>query len=225
MEQPSFGELFVALASDVASTLQMESALSGKAPLKIPKPRGRKAHTKRQDEFVLVPQDPVELTRDVLQACTRKRKQMGQLPQADTSDQALSRQARFTDKFKLAPYESFLHYVPRIVNVVTFGAPASNPKPSTRHEGVHVASTPIPRSTGQSLLSLRDRLAEAIPVAGSGITLPLDLHHIAAFCRNSYFAPKRFSAVQLAYSEPRCRVLVFRECSAPTKAALPLATR
>ena len=55
------------------------------------------------------------------------------------------------------------------------------------------------------------QLAEAIPVEGSGITLPLDLHRIAARCRNSYFAPKRFSAVQLAYSEPRCRVLVFRE--------------
>jgi TATA-box binding protein (TBP) (component of TFIID and TFIIIB) len=55
------------------------------------------------------------------------------------------------------------------------------------------------------------QLAEAIPVEGSGITLPLDLHRIAARCKNSFYAPKKFSAVQLAYSEPRCRVLIFRE--------------
>ncbi len=55
------------------------------------------------------------------------------------------------------------------------------------------------------------QLAEAIPVPGSGAKLPLDLHRIAARCRNSYYAPKKFSAVQLAYSEPRCRVLVFRK--------------
>lgn len=43
------------------------------------------------------------------------------------------------------------------------------------------------------------------------MSLPLDLHRIAARCRNSYYAPTKFSAVQLAYSEPRCRVLVFRK--------------
>lgn len=59
-------------------------------------------------------------------------------------------------------------------------------------------------------------LAEAIPVEGTG-SLPLDLHRIAAFCKNSYYAPRRFSAVQLAYSEPRCRVLVFREPPARRK--------
>ena len=58
-------------------------------------------------------------------------------------------------------------------------------------------------------LSLCAQLAEAIPVPGSGASLPLDLHRIAARCRNSYYAPKKFSAVQLAYSEPRCRVLIF----------------
>ena len=76
-------------------------------------------------------------------------------------------------------------------------------------------------------------LAEAVPVAGSGLTLPLDLFHIAARCNGAYFASKRFAAVQvcshqllccfylkltrvwsscsqLAYTHPRCRVLVFR---------------
>ena len=52
-------------------------------------------------------------------------------------------------------------------------------------------------------------LAEAIPVAGSGLKLPLDLHAIGARCSNAYFAPRRFAAVQLAFSNPRCRVLIF----------------
>ena len=44
---------------------------------------------------------------------------------------------------------------------------------------------------------------------GSGITLPLDLANIAARCKGSFYAPRRFAAVQLAYSNPRCRVLIF----------------
>ena len=52
-------------------------------------------------------------------------------------------------------------------------------------------------------------LVEAFPVKGSGTTLPLDLRHIASRCRGCYYAPRRFSAVQLAFNNPRCRVLVF----------------
>ena len=46
---------------------------------------------------------------------------------------------------------------------------------------------------------------------GSGLTpgQPLDLAKIAAKCNGAYFAPKRFAAVQLAYTNPRCRILVF----------------
>jgi len=73
-------------------------------------------------------------------------------------------------------------------------------------------------------------LAEAVPVAGSGLTLPLDLFHIAARCNGAYFASKRFAAVQLAYTHPRCRVLVFHTgrlvgtgCSGPMAARLAIA--
>ena len=52
-------------------------------------------------------------------------------------------------------------------------------------------------------------LAEAIPAPGSGLKLPLDLHHIASHCSNAFYAPRRFAAVQLAFDCPRCRVLVF----------------
>ena len=72
-------------------------------------------------------------------------------------------------------------------------------------------------------------LAEAIPVAGSGLKLPLDLHAIGARCSNAYFAPRRFAAVQLAFSNPRCRVLIFHTgrlvgtgCSGPMAARLAI---
>ena len=68
-----------------------------------------------------------------------------------------------------------------------------------------------PSQSGRNLhfCSVSSQLAEALPMAGSGITLPLDLASIAARCKGSFYAPRRFAAVQLAYSNPRCRVLVF----------------
>ena len=53
-------------------------------------------------------------------------------------------------------------------------------------------------------------LAEAVPAEGSGVTLPLDLRSIAARCRGAFYAPARFAAVQLAFSQPRSRILIFR---------------
>jgi len=72
-------------------------------------------------------------------------------------------------------------------------------------------------------------LAEAVPVPGSGLTLPLDLHAIAARCTNAYYAPKRFAAVQLAFNNSRSRVLVFHTgrlvgtgCAGPMQARLAI---
>ena len=72
-------------------------------------------------------------------------------------------------------------------------------------------------------------LAEAMPREGSGTTLPLDLRLIAARCTNAYWAPRRFAAVQLAFSTPRCRVLVFHTgrlvgtgCAGPMAARLAI---
>lgn len=54
-------------------------------------------------------------------------------------------------------------------------------------------------------------LGDAIPLAGN--SLPFCLKEIASKCRGAvYYAPRRFTAVQLAYDEPRSRVLLFREC-------------
>jgi hypothetical protein len=54
-------------------------------------------------------------------------------------------------------------------------------------------------------------LADALPLDGSD--LPFDLKKIAVRCRGAvYFAPRRFTAVQLPFDEPRSRVLLFRKC-------------
>lgn len=37
------------------------------------------------------------------------------------------------------------------------------------------------------------QLAEALPMPGSGLSLPLDLASIAARCKGSYYAPRRFA--------------------------------
>lgn len=132
-----FDQAFKQLATDVVSTLAMEHALNGKGPLKVPKTRGRSKKTPvaaaSNDLSAVDPRDPVEIARTVLAACNRKRKAVTDESEALISDDALSKMARFTDKFKLKPYERFLHYVPRLVNVVTVCSPstldASTPSP------------------------------------------------------------------------------------------------
>ena len=48
-----------------------------------------------------------------------------------------------------------------------------------------------------------------MPVPGTDTQLPLDLQRIAVRCPGAYYSPNRFRAVQIAFSDPRCRVLVF----------------
>lgn len=63
-------------------------------------------------------------------------------------------------------------------------------------------------------------LADALPLDGSG--LPFNLKRIASRCKTAvYFAPRRFTAVQLAFDEPRCRVLLFRTLAAAHRPLLP----
>ena len=206
-----FDQAFKQLATDVVSTLAMEHALNGKGPLKVPKTRGRSKkaamHAASSDLYDVEPRDPVEIALAVLSACNRKRKATVGSDEVPITDEVMSEMARFTDKFKLKPYENFLHYVPRLVNVVTVRAFPLH----LLHllQTLHTLCSISRLVLADASRLLRAQLAEAIPVSGSGTSLPLDLHRIAARCRNSYYAPKKFSAVQLAYSEPRCRVLLF----------------
>lgn len=62
------------------------------------------------------------------------------------------------------------------------------------------------------------QLAEAVPetittATGERVpscTLPLDLRAISSRCNGAYYGPRRFAAVQLAFAQPRSRVLLFR---------------
>jgi len=105
----------------------MEHALNGKGPMKIDKTRRRSkkapASAASTDLSVVEPRDPVEIAQAVLSACNRKRKAAADGNKALVTDDDLYKMARFTDKFKLKSYERFLHYVPRLVNIVTVCAP------------------------------------------------------------------------------------------------------
>jgi hypothetical protein len=134
----------------------------------------------------------------------RKRIRDAETPR-DTSNEAIRRAARFTDGLPLDNYNGILHLVPRLVNVVTV---RSLPSHTTLQHAARGTQNAKPKS-----VPVRRQLAEAIPIPGSGLKLPLNLHTIGSRCSNSYYAPRRFAAVQLAFDAPRCRVLVFR---APT---------
>ncbi len=134
---------------------------------------------------------------DTVDRCRVQRKSARALETTkDLSDEAMCRAAKWTDRLPLRDYDNMLHLCPRLVNVVTVSAARDQTKRAP--------------PTNQSPHRACRQLAEAIPVAGSGLKLPLDLHTIGARCSNAYYAPRRFAAVQLAFDAPRCRVLVFR---------------
>lgn len=159
---------FDALINDLDSCATMEALICGKTNTTQNAPKKKSTAGERETQVV----NSIACIKRTIHHCSETRKRNQSDLQVDTSDTKLSKLARFTDCTGLKPFQAFLQYVPRLVNVVT--------------------------------------LAEAIPVRGSGVTLPLDLAFIASRCSGAYFAPKRFSAVQLAYTNPRARVLIFR---------------
>jgi len=127
---------FATLLRDVRQAEVVEGMLSGsvvraaaKRAAKPAKAGGRRAATAIGDnpltaELGVCPYEATAATvRHVVRvmATTRKRRCTG--VQQPTDDEELSAQARFTDRFALAEYQRFLHYVPRIVNVVRLRRP------------------------------------------------------------------------------------------------------
>lgn len=115
-----FEKAFLALSADVASALYMEQKLSGRSSSKA-NSKARSKHDLPLDE--VQPRRPVDILNGVLATCNKKRKLANIQDKVAPSDQQLSNLARFTDKFKLVPYRNFLHFVPRLVNVVTVWCP------------------------------------------------------------------------------------------------------
>lgn len=114
-----FKSAFMELCLDVTSTLYMENCLLGKGPPQLQKPKRRDRRSRCFKDQVLVPKDPCEIAESVLVECRKNRKRMKSSATMEISDERLSKMARFTDKFNLRLYRPFLHYVPRLVNVVT----------------------------------------------------------------------------------------------------------
>lgn len=159
------GDVFKTLVKDIETCNALESGST------------QKAKRESSPEFRI--NDVMSIVKSTVEHCNQARKRVHANTSIDISDTRLSKLAKFTDEMALKHFETFLQYVPRLVNVVT--------------------------------------LAEAFPVPGSNLKLPLDLSYIASRCTGAYFAPKRFSAVQLAYTNPRARVLIFRTCPCQTQ--------
>ena len=104
-------EAFATLVRDVRVAKRFEALL---APKRESKKRG--AAEPALVESVSF-QAAAERVRDVVEAVAAARKRRRVKPPPDRSDRALCAMTRFTDKFALKPYEPFLHYVPRVVNV------------------------------------------------------------------------------------------------------------
>jgi hypothetical protein len=152
-----FDAAFKRLASDVASTLAMESALAGKGPVKNPKTRSRSKKSAAANQSVAVdpePRDPLALLDEVLVACKRRRREVAEGQENTTPPELINKLACFTDKFKLAPYKNFMHYVPRLVNVVTVCSPptlqASIPSSPTAPVCAARRGHPRPRQRSQA---------------------------------------------------------------------------
>jgi len=187
----SFGsvasETYDEMVADVAACATMESLVCGKGMPKATKQRARRRPDPMHTPTTAVPFSAYERVAAVVKACRAERKRAPLDPNAgDVEDERLFKMARFTDGMALDNYAPFLHYVPRLVNIVT--------------------------------------LAEAIPVKGSGLTLPLDLFKIASRCNGAYFASKRFAAVQVLLHAPMlCRSVCSLPCC-PRARSLPTRT-
>ena len=144
------------LRADINAAVDIENRLGGKA---------------QKSKSDAEPTPLADLLDEALDACKAERKRKREDDDGLVGDGELLHLTRHTHNCALYPYRKFLHYVPRVVNVVS--------------------------------------LAEAVPAPGSNVTLPLDVRTIASRCSGAFYAPSRFAAVQLAFSQPRSRILIF----------------
>ncbi len=110
------------LIADVNACAVLESLACGKGIPKAPKARTRRrAGTVGRAPLPakVAPFDTHERVNDVVQACRAARKREREAaPHEPLDDAELRRGARFTAGMALASYEPFLHFVPRLVNIV-----------------------------------------------------------------------------------------------------------
>ncbi len=124
-------EAFAVLLRDVRRAELFETLLVGQS---VPKARPTKcqkrsaaALTLNADIGLPPAEAAAETVRSVVGAMAEHRKRPRTVDTEALEDADLSAGARFTDAFALTPYAPFLHYVPRIVNVVTVRFACSHP--------------------------------------------------------------------------------------------------
>jgi len=232
----SFGsvasETYDEMVADVAACATMESLVCGKGMPKVTKQRARRRPGPMRTPTKAVPFSAYERVAAVVKACRAERKRAPLDPNAgDVEDERLFKMARFTDGMALDNYAPFLHYVPRLVNIVGSSsterslplrpsAPAqtahahptieSHVNSAAGHTsgghprqwlGAHAAARPL-----QDRLPLQRRLLCEQAVRGrSGAAPCSDALSI------SVLTSMLSTCSQLAYTHPRCRVLVFRK--------------
>lgn len=108
-----------ALRADVVTCEALDNRMRGRP--EAGSTRGRGSKPLRKEELVVQRRDTAAVLSGCLQACkqSRKRHVEEEAEGGDLSDEALSQYTRFTDQFSLQVYQQFLHYVPRLVNVVS----------------------------------------------------------------------------------------------------------
>lgn len=184
------------LISDVMTCHKLERMLSGKKEEERPLARDRGGGRRRiavsacevKERCVAsVVKNTVEVCKDV------RAKRLREPDNSHLSDENLSQLARFTDGIDLEPYKHFFHYVPRLVNIVTV-----NLRPNQHSRAC--ACTCFTWSCLAWCVCFHtcvcggdSQLAEAFPMPGSGVTLPLNLSRIASRCTSAYYAPRRFA--------------------------------
>ena len=106
------------LLSDVVSCQTTEAMLRGKQRVPLKRPGRGRGRGRGRARSLNVEESSSELViRDTVEACRALRKSRDAEEETPT-DRQLSEVAEFVDGVDLESYSSFLHYVPRLVNVV-----------------------------------------------------------------------------------------------------------
>jgi len=117
------GNVFKTLVKDIETCNALESGSTQKA--------------KRESSSEFRINDVMSTVKSTVEHCNQARKRVHANTSIDISDTRLSKLAKFTDEMALKHFETFLQYVPRLVNVVTVRActiTMPHPTPCTKYQ-------------------------------------------------------------------------------------------
>lgn len=107
---------FQKLVDDIHTCTVMESLVCGRAYSPSHTKGKRKRDSESLDSQI---ERSISMVRETVEHCSKTRNLHTERDKPDCSDKALCKLATFTDDMALEPFQPFLQYVPRLVNVVT----------------------------------------------------------------------------------------------------------